>query len=149
MSDPFSHDGPRPDAVRGGHYVSDRITWSAVHRTTRLRATTVTFGWRGKLLLSAPPIAVLAIWAAGGALTPRGVTGAIAVGFGLPLIWATIWWLRQVWVAGPDESARTTTQRTLDHTAPMLPEPDVTTAHPNLAFLYQQPPSHEADDARR
>jgi len=60
-SDPFNDDGAPPDAVRGGHYVSDRINWSAVHRTTRLRATTVTFGWRGKLLLSTPLIAVLGV----------------------------------------------------------------------------------------
>lgn len=54
-----------------------------------------------------------------------------------------------MWVAGPDERARTTTERTIDHTAPLLSEPDISTAHPNLAFLYRQPATHDADDAAR
>ena len=49
---------PRLDAVRSGHYVSDRIAWSAVHRTTRLRASTITFGLRCKMMLRTPSYAV-------------------------------------------------------------------------------------------
>lgn len=78
-------------------FVSHSIDWDQVHATTRLEPTVTTFGWRGKVVLTAPPYLVIGFWAYAGAFN----YGLIAMAFGLPMLAAAAWWTRQVWVAGP------------------------------------------------
>lgn len=117
------------------HYVSDTIDWSGVHRTTRTRPTVTSFGWRGKLLLSSPPLAVLVFWGSTGAFN----VGVIAVGIGLPMLWAATWWWKQVWAAGRDGCELQVRPRTL--IAETIPSLDACrdAAHPSLSFLYDDP----------
>lgn len=126
--------------TKRGQYVSDAIRWSRLRRTTRLKPTVSTFGWKGKLVLSAPPILVFAFWAYGGVFN----LGVTAIGFGLPMLWAIAWWLKQVWVAGPVDRSRAEVQSAAE-LLPSLPlRPDPTTAHPGLRYLYADPPQRGA-----
>lgn len=84
-------------SVRRSCFVSDTVDWRAVHRSTRWQPTVVTFGWRIKLALSSPPCFVLGFWAYAGVFN----NGAAALGIGVPMLWASLWWVKQVWVTGP------------------------------------------------
>jgi hypothetical protein len=107
-----------------------------VHRSTRVQPTTITFGWRGKTALSLPPILVFAFWIYSGVFN----FGAAALGIGLPMLWAIGWWLKQVWVAGPDERSRSDVHQDIDTTSAPPLRPDLAKAHPGLVFLYTDPP---------
>jgi hypothetical protein len=88
--------------VRTQSFVSHSIDWDQVHATTRLEPTVTTFGWRSKIVLTAPPYLVIGFWAYAGAFN----NGLIAMAFGLPMLTAAAWWTRQVWIAGPKNSDR-------------------------------------------
>lgn len=120
---------PRPSGDgRSTHFVNDAIAWAAVHRTTRVRATVTTFGWRGKTTLTAPPFLVFAFWAYAGVFN----NGAAALAFGIPMLWADIWWAKQVWVAGP--ANRSDADHDLPAAAP--PGPERRPPHQGLLYLY-------------
>ena len=127
--------GPRSGEARASAERSTgaSIDWAALHRTTRLAPTVTTFGWRAKVALSAPPPLVLGWWTATGAF----FDGAIALGLGVPMLAASVWWLRQVWVAGPDATA----ERRATGTAPAAGvEPAARPMHPAMAYLYEAGP---------
>lgn len=128
------NDRPRPpQGGRSAHFVSDAISWSAVHRTTRVRATVTTFGWRGKTALTAPPFLVFAFWAYAGVF--NNVAAALA--FGVPMLWADAWWTKQVWAAGPANRSEA------DHNLPVAapPGPERRPPHQGLLYLYPSPAS--------
>ena len=134
----------RPDVPRerSRHLVSDSVEWSALRGTTRTRATVTSFGWRGKLLLSAlPPVLFLLLTA------PR--TGlAAALLLGTPTFAVLPLWWKHVWAPGPCErTAAEVRRRTDTSSAPFVPPPDRATAHPNLAFLHDAPPRDPLDGA--
>jgi hypothetical protein len=64
---------------------------------TRTRATSLSFSWRGRVAWSSPPILFLA-WLLTG---PFGVLDPLAWFVGVPMLYLTIWWLRQVWTRIP------------------------------------------------
>lgn len=119
---------PAPGGGRSAHVVSDSIAWTAMHRTTRIRSTVTTFGWRAKTALTAPPFLVLAFWAYAGVFN----NGAAALAFGMPMLWADVWWAKQVWAAGPAE------RPTIDHNVPAArpPGPERRPPHQGLLYLY-------------
>lgn len=84
-------------SARRSCFVSDTVDCRAVHGGTRWQPTVVTFGWRTKLALSSPPFFVLGFWAYAGVFNH----GAAALGIGVPMLWASLWWIKQVWVKGP------------------------------------------------
>lgn len=111
--------------MRADYVVSNHIMWSHVHRTTRLHATVSTFGWRTKIVLTSPPFLTLGFWTLSGAFN----NGAIAIGFGLPMLWASLWWVRQVWVAGPADRPAT---------PKVGPEPNLRFGPHPAPLLYEQ-----------
>lgn len=131
-------DHPRQShSGRSAQFVSDAIPWAAVHRTTRLRATVTTFGWRGKTALTAPPLLVFAFWAYAGVFT----IPVTALAFGIPMLWADLWWIKQVWAAGP------ATRPGLDQHPPVTapPGPERRPPHPGLLYLYASPGSSQKE----
>ncbi len=81
------------------------VARSELHRTTCWRPTVTTFGWRVKLLLTAPGPLLLLTWIVRGALAP-GPTRAFTLGVGGPVLLACLWWVGQVWTAGPADRGR-------------------------------------------
>lgn len=136
---PLGHQASTADRpVHDYRSVSASISWDQTHRTTRLRPTATTFGWRAKLLLSTPPVLVFAFWAYAGAFN----VGVIAIGLGLPMLWAIGWWFKQVWTPGRDSPTSSDTSQ-----APRpLPTPAPAQAvHPNLAYLHEQTSGEDLD----
>ena len=128
--------------VRDPHDVHSTIAWAGLHRTSRTRPTVTTFGWRGKVLLSAPPALVVSVWMLPGLANPFGPFTTISVSLGLPLLWALRWWLRQVWAAGPQERSAQGAGRA-PGTAPAVDEAAPRSraqGHPNFAYLRDRPP---------
>ncbi|GAB7192237.1 hypothetical protein NUM3379_29460 [Kineococcus sp. NUM-3379] len=148
LSAPGSPEGTAPGAagtasphVRDPRDVSGSIAWTDLHRTSRTRPTVTTFGWRGKILLSVPPALVVSVWMLPGLASPVGPFTTITVSFGLPLLWALRWWLRQVWAAGPRERTAAGTGPApatppAGEDAPPRPRAYV---HPNFAYLRERP----------
>lgn len=87
-------DLPGPPGLRG------EVDWAELQATTRWQPTVTTFGWRLKLLLTAPGPLLLLNWTASGAFDP-GPTRAFTLGVGGPVLLACLWWTGQVWSAGP------------------------------------------------
>jgi hypothetical protein len=71
--------------------------YDARRRYTRVRSTSITFSWRGRLLWSLPPVLFLC-WLATGAL---GILNPLGWFLGIITIPYTIWWLRAVWARSP------------------------------------------------
>ena len=121
---PESNPGFRYTRV-GGPSVNDSIDWRSVHHTTRVRATATTFGWPVRVLLTLPPLVVMAV------LGSFGVYGepVVAAAIGVPQLCLSIWWVLRVWAPGHDRAPRGATGGAV-HRSPGVPG-----ANPGLSYL--------------
>ena len=74
------------------------IEWHRVHATSRTAATTTSFGWRGRLALTAPPFVWLLAFGGqflGGDLP--SADNAFGFLFGGAVLLGGLWWAKQVW----------------------------------------------------
>lgn len=131
------------DSGREAHSVNDEIDWAGLHRTTRTRPTVTTFGWRAKVWITLPPFAMVGFWAYAGVFN----NGAAALGFGVPLLWAASWWLKQVWVAGRDPDVQVRTDPANRPAEARIAEVG-RRLHPGLAYLHDDGRAHGAHGAR-
>lgn len=133
----YSEDGEdeacRVAVARTAQGVSDSINWRAVHASTRIRPTATTFGWRAKLLFSSPPFLVLGFWAYAGVFN----NGALAMTIGLPMLWADLWWLKQVWVAGRELSAESRERPEFTSSLDPIAECGRRPPHQGLTYLHK------------